>query len=1214
MSFSGHYPSPTLEVSTLQSQDGREASRSSLPFTDSSQLRNDPVLQTASLPAKKSVSIGGTINVSNKVSGSRMNSLSRPPRPPSSHRASSLGPLTSHSSNEHSNSEIPQHSQPSPTSISSAASKRAVNKPPKLVTIMNGQSHLDSPIHEECIELNLGSNVPSKYLDTPTLPSASSNDHSKHYQHPEVLFSEKQSLFDSKLESFKKEHSEHSLHEQHKKSQSRPRNASNLSLLDTSQSSQDRHAEQIPSHIELHESATMSDTQTEATRSRSVSRGRRAERSVEPPTKHHKKSAKKHSKSILPMHVVVESNQESVQSMPKANGEISDMTHVNHQSESILVSSKKHLKKKHKSPVRQNAPDLFDHVNRKSHDFEGCIMTIHIAQTDALVSEKNLRHPLVQIHIIDEVSGQYVLKSDPSRAVTTFNEPATLDFILPVITKPFELFKNNTKTPKWDETIMLNEEYLHLVRPGQMILFEVLDMLSDFKHAKSGTDGWYRIAWGFLKLVGGLGQTNTEKQVRLQLFKYPWWLKQGRTINRIPFIYHIWRRKDRRKYPSTLFVQVSAHGRVEPREVTRRPIGPTEKETGRLTYEQLLRTYSIKKRPMENAMRSLLNLHTEHTWRRKEGHQCKIPNKLKYRINGGDMGAFACSFSHNGMLLAVACSNRQTYPIRLYDVLTGERVESFEGHQDLVYQLIWTLDDTELISASADGSVRVWRFFSDGSACMVATYQHPTFVYTATIRPPISDESTNKQQMLVTGAYDGIIRFWSHDSKALSQSKDALQPYPTSALLFHKPIHKLVGHACNINAVVFDAQGHRLFSADAQGTLKIWSSRSLLLSQPAASLSVSNAKLDYDCIKSIQVGPNPIHSLIMHPGGRSLIVQTGVSIHTLDVRIFRFLTHINIPGAGESLSKRIASISPTRIDAKHSIPNLSSMTASAKVEYNLLSKNDTPIPGQRSMVVSHISPAHLPSTRFGGLFTRACVSPCGSWIICGAPTNGLVYVWRVETGAMVASYDPHHVHEWDDTNDSYGFDFPAGDDNFHRNTENRKTSDSDVSDNESRKHTLNRHKKQSQFQTTGISSMSPKQLGAATVVHIAFHPKDHYACFVRWGQSQPVRLWEWNEHTPEMGLGKYNMTTEEQTKLQETAVGVGYLNVDAIVHKSLASRMNLADSIDNMLSFKRDIATGQNKSPHCFAKSTTQQVYGLGPLNLKKSVQLAKKDREAVID
>jgi WD40 repeat protein len=56
-------------------------------------------------------------------------------------------------------------------------------------------------------------------------------------------------------------------------------------------------------------------------------------------------------------------------------------------------------------------------------------------------------------------------------------------------------------------------------------------------------------------------------------------------------------------------------------------------------------------------------------------------------------GAFSCSFSNSGLYIAIACVGPNTYPIKVYDTFNGERIATLEGHQDLVYQMSWSLDD-----------------------------------------------------------------------------------------------------------------------------------------------------------------------------------------------------------------------------------------------------------------------------------------------------------------------------------------------------------------------------------------------------------------------------------------------------------------------------------------------------------------------------------------
>lgn len=159
-------------------------------------------------------------------------------------------------------------------------------------------------------------------------------------------------------------------------------------------------------------------------------------------------------------------------------------------------------------------------------------------------------------------------------------------------------------------------------------------------------------------------------------------------------------------------------------------------------------------------------------------------------------GAFCCAFSNNGFFLAIACVAPQhsSNLIKIYDVLTGDRLTTMEGHIDLIYQLTWSSNDLELLSCSSDGTARIWIVDSSHTDCKIL--HHPAFVY-AVIYQCHQDESK-----VVTGCYDGFIRIWDKNTE--------------------KCVYKLSGHATHVNAICFNIQGNRMYSGDASGLIKIW--------------------------------------------------------------------------------------------------------------------------------------------------------------------------------------------------------------------------------------------------------------------------------------------------------------------------------------------------------------------------------------------------------
>ena len=77
------------------------------------------------------------------------------------------------------------------------------------------------------------------------------------------------------------------------------------------------------------------------------------------------------------------------------------------------------------------------------------------------------------------------------------------------------------------------------------------------------------------------------------------------------------------------------------------------------------------------------------------------------------------AFSSDGRRLAAGCADNS---IRLWDVTSARRAggkESLEaevaelrGHEDYVHAVAWSPDGTRLISASGDGTVRIWDSLS----------------------------------------------------------------------------------------------------------------------------------------------------------------------------------------------------------------------------------------------------------------------------------------------------------------------------------------------------------------------------------------------------------------------------------------------------------------------------------------------------------------------
>ena len=104
-----------------------------------------------------------------------------------------------------------------------------------------------------------------------------------------------------------------------------------------------------------------------------------------------------------------------------------------------------------------------------------------------------------------------------------------------------------------------------------------------------------------------------------------------------------------------------------------------------------------------------------------------------------------------------------------------------------------------LVAAVGDGSAPVWLV---ASWMLEARLAHPSYVYTARFHPQSS-------RLLATAGYDRVVRLWGR-GEATEAGYQVLQ--------------ELAGHSHHINCLVFDMEGHFLFTGDARGGIRMWES------------------------------------------------------------------------------------------------------------------------------------------------------------------------------------------------------------------------------------------------------------------------------------------------------------------------------------------------------------------------------------------------------
>ncbi|KFR07371.1 Jouberin, partial [Opisthocomus hoazin] len=507
----------------------------------------------------------------------------------------------------------------------------------------------------------------------------------------------------------------------------------------------------------------------------------------------------------------------------------------------------------------------------KSGFDDDLVLGVCIHRSDRLKADLLVSHLMVKIHVVDQRSGLYVKKDHSKRKVSSYCEQEQIEHILPIMTQPYDFSQSKSTVPEWEEQVIFNERFSYFIQnteenPRVILFFEILDLLRmDEMRANSDVQiqecGFRKICWAFLKLVGANGVLNVDGKLRLQLYYPP---PRTKSHSNLVEVYDWWAKCPRNRYPSTLYVTV--RGIKLPDHVCE--FYKLEKMNVKAILCELQREGSKKsceafpeekKEPFK--------------WTRLPGQVCRIPNKHLFSLRGGDMGCFCIRFSHDGKTLAAACAGRNGYPVVLYEIPSGQFLREFYGHLSIVYDLCWSKDNQYLLTASSDGTVRMWKIEMQ-AASAVRVFPHPSFVYTAKYHP-VADS------LVVTGCYDSVIRIWNANVKEIHGQL----------------LQELDGHKSFINTLCFDGEGLHMFSGDSSGLIIVWDTSVKGSSQHLFQHWRVNKE-----IKQNDIQGTPINHLELHPNGRRLLIHAKDStLRIMDLRILATKKYIGATNYRENI-------------------------------------------------------------------------------------------------------------------------------------------------------------------------------------------------------------------------------------------------------------------------------------------------------------------------
>lgn len=456
-------------------------------------------------------------------------------------------------------------------------------------------------------------------------------------------------------------------------------------------------------------------------------------------------------------------------------------------------------------------------------------------------------HPVVQVHISNSETGQLLKKSTKDRKATSFYEGSEVDYILPMMTQPYDIKKARSLQCKWEEQLIINELVDHFSSDDHqvVIFFQLMDFPSmSASNSNAPTNQlwdsvsheWVTFAWAFLKIKGANNHLNIGHQLRLQLWKP----RKSSKVN-LKDLHSWWKSGSRNKYPSTLYVTLQEIFMPQnPRSALRSMLATQQEQGGGTALMDLLDLSSTDgssqslstrlKKPVVN-------------WGRKPNQSCKIPNSVKHCFSHTDKGCMVVKFSNDGLRLS--CGAHKL--ILLYDVLKGQLEHTLLGHLGLIYDISWSDNDRLLLTASADSTARIWHIDSKNGYDQACVLAHPSYVYAARFVP-------TKSHIFISGCYDHVVRVWSSNKTG-----------------GYSIVQELTDHLSFVNTLCFNLEGNVLFSGDKQGVILMWNVDVQKKEKGKKKSKILTLK---QVAKISDIVGNIINSISYHPGGFRLLVHT----------------------------------------------------------------------------------------------------------------------------------------------------------------------------------------------------------------------------------------------------------------------------------------------------------------------------------------------------
>ncbi|KAE8993861.1 hypothetical protein PR001_g20555 [Phytophthora rubi] len=239
---------------------------------------------------------------------------------------------------------------------------------------------------------------------------------------------------------------------------------------------------------------------------------------------------------------------------------------------------------------------------------------------------------------------------------------------------------------------------------------------------------------------------------------------------------------------------------------------------------------SLQRSSVQFSLLSTLNCPTQRVLALGDGPEVPINGQTTGFLPSGP--AFQVSYAHNKPLLAAVDEEG------VVDVALGRRKSRWVGHDNAIFDVIWTQDDAQLLTAAGDLQVRVWDVETAG----ISSGKEVTTLRGHEMSVKCVRQAPDSAHVFASGGRDGKVLLW--DMRATGKPVSVLENVhaePTSSrasspnVSFTSPIQKrrrrgaappTTASPRSVTCVEFGATGNEIITAGAvDAVVKFWDIR-----------------------------------------------------------------------------------------------------------------------------------------------------------------------------------------------------------------------------------------------------------------------------------------------------------------------------------------------------------------------------------------------------